>query len=54
MLFVILWVCMGNTKQPDTLAAMLRRAIAESGMNRNQLAKAAGIQYSALWRFLAN
>jgi len=33
---------------------MLRQAVRDSGLTRNRIAKLAGIEYSAMWRFMAN
>lgn len=38
--------------QPVDLAAQLVEAVKASGLSLNQVAKRAGIQYSALWRIV--
>jgi DNA transposition AAA+ family ATPase len=40
-------------KSPETLTDQLRRAVDESGMGRNALARAAGIDKAAMSRFMA-
>ena len=44
---------MSKSKQPESLATLLRRAIAEGDLNRYQLAKRGDLRYSAVWRFVA-
>jgi transcriptional regulator with XRE-family HTH domain len=44
---------MGKNMESTTLAEQVREAIRRSGWTRNRLAKTAGVEYSALWRFMA-
>lgn len=36
------------------LAAMLRRAIRDSGLTRNKLSELSGVRYAPLWKFMGD